>query len=144
MKQEKTDFNQTHNFILQVSPDLVNLFGRQEKPPSLLQRLDQTHHPGLHRRLPTGDRLLDLRLLRDGGHLRLELPDLLVPLLHLSLHGLREDQGEVSRVELSAWDKAGERELWRREGWNKVDKRLKEGRFGWRSLRKKTIHWRTE
>lgn len=38
---------------------------------------------------------------------------------------------------VSAWDKAGERELWRREGWNKVDKRLKEGRFGWRSLGKK-------
>lgn len=118
-------WHQTHNLILQVSSHLVNLFGGQKDASSLLERFDETHHPGLHGGLTLSNRLLDLCLLWDGGHLYLELSHLLIPLLHLGLHCLegkrkrtrrsRTAEERESRVEVIKLDEGKEDVLIRRE-----------------------------
>ncbi|TNN65921.1 hypothetical protein EYF80_023921 [Liparis tanakae] len=105
-----------------VSSHLVNFLRCQQDAPPLLQRLDQTHHPGLDNGLAASNRLLDLRLLRDGGHLHLELPHLLIPHLHLILHGLSGRRSRTTVIKTN--------------GGNVLD-----GREGWRKVRGYVIMW---
>ncbi|KAJ8369314.1 hypothetical protein SKAU_G00093420 [Synaphobranchus kaupii] len=71
-----------------ITADLVHLFGSQQDPAPLLERLDEAHDSRLHHRLLLAHCFLHQALLGDGGCLDLQFAHLLVPHLHLGLHGL--------------------------------------------------------
>lgn len=86
----------THYLILQVLGDLVHLFGGQQDATSLLEGLDEANDAGLHHSWLLAPFAVTLHQASLGEAAPLQapqLPNILIELPHLRLHGLSRKEG---------------------------------------------------